>query len=129
MHAPAAAAGGGGDGLIRAAVLALGRGGRQVTGQASRAGLDRRRVAEHDLPVPRLDMLVGHDDKEVHHRDEDDEVDDRGNEQAEVYERLGISRADFHAEAVLATRKALDDRVDDIGRERGNEHAEREGHD
>src|SRR5260370_2375878 len=59
---------GGGGGLVGAAVLTLRRGGRQVAGQARRTGLDRCRIAEHHLPAPGLDGLVGHDDEEVDHR-------------------------------------------------------------
>jgi hypothetical protein len=81
------------------------------------------------LPAPRLDVLIGHDDKEVDRRDEDDEVDDRGNELADVYERLEIAGPDFHPRADFAGTEAGDDRVDDIGREGGDEHAERESHD
>jgi len=82
----------GGDGwLFRAAVLALGGGRREVAGQAGRAGLDGRRIAEHDLAAPRLDVLVGRDNQELHHRDKDDEIDDRGNERAEIQESLRIA--------------------------------------
>src|SRR2546430_8848475 len=55
--------------------------------RSRRAGLDRGRVAEHHLPAPGLDGLVGHDDEEVDHGHEDGEVDDRGNERAEIHQR------------------------------------------
>src|ERR1700730_8750999 len=89
----------GGGGLVRAAVLALGRGGRQVAGQARRAGLDRGRVAEHDLTAPGLHHLVGHDDEEVNHGYEDDEVDDAGDELAKIHECLRVMVADIETQA------------------------------
>jgi hypothetical protein len=113
----------------RYAVLALGRGGRQVAGQAGRAGLDRGRVAEHHLPAPRLDHLVGHDDEEVDHGHEDREVDDGRDEPAEVQQRLDVAVADLHPQADLAAAEALHQGVDDSGGERGDETAEREGYD
>src|SRR5580704_4122826 len=125
----AASGGGGSSGLVSAAVLALGRGGRQIAGQARRAGLDRRRVAEHHLPAPRLDVLVRHDDKEIHHGHEDNEIDDRGYEGAEIYDRLRIIGPDLHAQPGLAAGKALHDRVDDVGGEGEDKTAERESDD
>ena len=65
-------------------MLALGRGGVQVIGQARWTGLGRRRVAKYYLTPLRHDELVGHDDQEIHDRHENDEVDDRGDERSEV---------------------------------------------
>src|SRR6266568_4277162 len=127
MYAPAAS--GRGGRLVGAAVLALGRGGREIAGKARRAGLHRGRVAEHYLPEPGLGQLVRHDDEEVDHGHEDDEVDDRGNERAEIHDRSRIAGADFHAQADLAAREALDERVDDVTCECGDKCAEREGYD
>src|SRR2546430_1974458 len=97
--------------------------------RSRRAGLDRGRVAEHHLPAPGLDGLVGHDDEEVDHGHEDGEVDDRGNERAEIHQRLRVAVAYFHAQAVAAGDEALHERVDDAGSERGDKSAEREGYD
>src|SRR5689334_8935946 len=92
--------GSGGDGLFGAAVLALGRSGRQVAGQARGAGLDRWRIAEHHLPAPRLDVLVRHDDDEVDDGQEDDEVDHHGNERADSHAGLRVAGlAELDAEA------------------------------
>jgi hypothetical protein len=65
-------------------VLALGRGGVQVIGQARWTGLGRRRVAKHGLTPLRHNKLVGHDDEEVHDRHEDDELDDPRDKRSEI---------------------------------------------
>jgi hypothetical protein len=102
---------GGDEGLVRAAVLALGGGGREVAGQARGAGLDGRRVTEHHLAASALDHLVGNDNQEVDHGHEDDEVDDGGDESAEIHQGLGVAGPDLHAQAVLAALEALDEVV------------------
>jgi hypothetical protein len=118
------------SGLLGAAVLALGRGGRQVTGQAGRAGLDRRGIAEHRLATARLDVLVGHDDDEIDHGHEDDEVNDGRDECAEIHECLviaSIAELDAQPDGCAALEPG-DDRIDDVAGEGRDQHAERQGH-
>ena len=117
--------------LVRAAVLALGRGSRQVGGQAGRAGLHRRRIAEHRGPAAGRDHLVRHDNHEVHDGHEDNEVDHRGDERADVQERRRVARrTELPAEPdrVLAFG-AGDQRIDDTGCEGTDQRAECQRHD
>jgi hypothetical protein len=81
------------------------------------------------LAAPGLDRPVRKHDEEVDHRQEDDEVDDRGYKAAEIYQRLGSAGPDLLAQSVLAGLKALNERVDDVGGEGGDQCAEREGYD
>ena len=73
-------------------MLALGRGGVQIIGQARWTGLGRRWVAKYYLIPLCHDELIGHDDHEIHDRHENDEVDDRGNERSEL-QICGIATA------------------------------------
>src|SRR5690242_1698824 len=64
-------------GQIGAAVLALRRRNRKVFRKTSRTGLDRCGLAEHCFTATGHDRLVGHDDQEIQHAHEHDEVDHR----------------------------------------------------
>src|SRR6202012_5709470 len=105
--------------------------GRQVGRQAERAAFDRRRVAEHGDATTPLDRAVGHHDDEVDHGHEDDEVDDGRDQGAEVDQRgLVVGAAELDPQpGRLTALKPGDDRIDDVGGERGNQVAEGEGDD
>src|SRR5215831_8491770 len=123
---------GGDAGEVRAAVLAPDRGGVQVVGPARLAGLGRGRIAEHCLTQSSHDHLVRHDDQETHNRHEDDEVDDRGDERAQVEVRAVAAAADQLPAQPGTLHTALgrgDQRVDDVVGERLDEVAERQRHD
>jgi hypothetical protein len=73
---------------------------------------------------------VGDDDHEVNDQHEDDEVNDRGDERAEVYERrrvMVLAQLNAQADGVAALRPCHD-RFDDGGGEGGNQGAERESY-
>ena len=113
-------------------MLALGRGGVQVIGQARWTGLGRRWVAKYYLTPLRHDELVGHDDHEIHDRHENDEVDDRGDKRSEV-QICGIATAvdqlSAQARPLNAALGRRDERIDDVVSECFDEIAERQSHD
>src|SRR6202044_418579 len=117
---------GSGGRLLAAAVLAFAGGGGQVAGQAVRAGLDRRRIAEHHLTAAGLDVLIGHHDEEVDNGDENNEINDRGDEGAKVHKGLRIVvAAELDAQALgAAALEAGHDGVYYVGRERRDQAAE-----
>src|SRR5450755_4156509 len=84
---------GSGGRLIGAAVLAFAGGGGQIAGQARRASLYRRGIAEHHLTATGLNMLIRHHDEEVDNSDENDEINDRGDKGAKIQKGLRVVRA------------------------------------
>jgi hypothetical protein len=113
---------------IAGAEAALRRLDRQVARQALRARAHRRRVAEDRYAAALLDQPVGGDDREVDDRHEDEEVDDRGDERTEI-EEGAVTTAGPQLPAEPRTLRPLsrgDQRVDDVGRERVDQRAERQ---
>src|SRR5712691_2723345 len=70
---------------LTGAVQALGRGDGQIGRLAVRAGLIRLRVGEDVPAAPAHIDAVGHDDQEVHDGYEDDEVNERPDERAQIH--------------------------------------------
>lgn len=118
-----AADGSAGSGNVAAAVHADGGSQRQIAGQALRATLGGRRVAEHRRPAARHVKPVRHHDGEVDDRHEDDEVDDRGDECAQV-DALSVEGPAEPLAGGSTPASRVDERCDDAVRERLDQGAE-----
>src|SRR5579875_818774 len=117
--------GSGHGGEIGRAMAASGGIDRQVCGHAARACLGRRRLAEYGRAAPAHVGAVGHHDHVVDDRHEDDEVDDRGDECAKV-NALAVERPPQALAGGAAAGRGVDQRRDDVVRERLDQRAERQ---
>ena len=116
---------------IRAAVLAPRCGGVQVVGETRRTGLGRGRLAKHRLARASHNVLVGHNDQEIHDPHKDNEVDNAGDEGSQVEIRAIATAGDqlpAQSGALNAALRRGDQRVDDVVGERLDQITERQGH-